>query len=318
MGIEKVNHSLEKVEKLRGQENAALQHSKRQPLLREEKPAVSVSVGDQAADAQEPTYEAAARSAAIAAARERALAATKDPPPEGTNGVSGDSRFKVNAHVGEVMGGATGGATLLLGDGASMKVNLHARAMEPSAAGGTLVLGEGASLKANIHADSIEGGGGTIVLAAGASLTLNVHAARLAGGDTLEVAAGESLKIDVREQASAPARQAQAIVSRTPIVALEPPSIRLSEPLTADGKQETNAGKHLGQVVETPFEERPRAERMLSSRDYRYLLMMRLFQGIDHQQGEKPGIESASRAVRVRAEPQGEVAAVPELEKRSR
>jgi hypothetical protein len=72
-------------------------------------------------------------------------------------------------------------------------------APENGGGGGKLVMGEGSSLHLNVHADNIEGSGGTLVLGEGASLHLDVHAHEMPTGGRLEVPDGAHIEIKVRE-----------------------------------------------------------------------------------------------------------------------
>jgi hypothetical protein len=170
-------------EKPRGLEMAALARSKHErdqdqaPTLAElpAPPAVVVELGR-----SEPPAAPYARPAAVPGPEVEKVSAKEKESPKLVAPENGD-----------------GGGKLVMGEGSSLHLNVHADQVDSGA--GTIVLGENASAHINVHADSIEGGGGTLVLGEGASLHLDVHAQTLATGGRLEVPDGAHVEIKVRE-----------------------------------------------------------------------------------------------------------------------
>lgn len=60
--------------------------------------------------------------------------------------------------------------------------------------GGTLILEDGASLKMNVHAGKLEGNGGTLVVGKDASLKMDVHADTVVTGGSIVVSNGMEVK----------------------------------------------------------------------------------------------------------------------------
>jgi hypothetical protein len=124
------------IEKSRGLENAALQHAKNaaKKEVEDREPAVVVEVGKKTESSSSYIDQIRKGQAAAAAA----------------------------------------GSSVVAGDDARLRVNIHAQ--EVSGSGGSITLDDTAPLTINVHAVEIEGGGGNVTVGESSKATTNLHA----------------------------------------------------------------------------------------------------------------------------------------------
>jgi hypothetical protein len=105
---------------------------------------------------------------------------------------------KANVHIRQTLlsDGAGAGGGLILGEGASLKINAHIDTLV-AGAGGTLILEQGASVKINAHVGTFNANGGTMVVGEGAKLQLNLHADAVSSGRDVIIADGADIKANV-------------------------------------------------------------------------------------------------------------------------
>ena len=134
--------------------------------------------------------------------------------------------IKANIHVGQTLlrdGAGTGGTggSLILEEGASLKINAHIDTLV-AGEGGSLILEKGASVKINAHVGTFTANGGTMVVGEGASLRLNLHADAASSGGHVIIPDGADIKANVHAKTVHAKSPAAAMPELAAAAATEP------------------------------------------------------------------------------------------------
>jgi hypothetical protein len=191
-------------DKLRGLANAAVARAKHEGRRRG---------SEGPTDPVDPPLRPLPPPVIVEAARIQEPAVTYAPP--GVVDIHESARIQSNVHIKNVVPGGEGGGgggTLILEEGARLKINAHIDTLVGSPAGGTMILEKGARVEINAHIGTLVAGadGGTLIVGENASYRLNFHADVATTGGTVVIPDGVSVKANVH------AGLASAVLRSTP------------------------------------------------------------------------------------------------------
>lgn len=270
--------------KLRGHERAALAHAKDAKEDRGGRPPPGPAPE---APAPPDVIVELSRLRPMAPAEERAL--TYGPPgPAATVSVHESARIQSNVHIKSVVPGPVGGGgggTLILEEGASLKINAHIGALVGSPGGGTTVLEKGASVEINAHIGTLIAGpdGGTLRVGENASYKLNLHADVATTGGTVVIPDGVSVKANVHVDDGAVKARIQIDDGDTKVrLRIDEEKPKAPEPLDVDALVlEASRARR-----KTARQEEAEGDPLRELRDVRWILMQRMVEHADQHRRE--------------------------------